>query len=156
MKAWVVAQSAITGVRDMKVKDAMHKGAEWVDSATPVTIVAKLMEQFDVGAIPIGENYRLIGMLTDRDIACRGVARSKDCSTLTAGEIMSKGIVHCSETEDLADALRIMEQKQIRRLPVLNESKRMVGMLSLGDISHAAPRELVGEVVAAVSAHHNA
>ena len=138
----------------MKGKDAMHKGAEWVESATPVSKVAKLMQQLDVGAIPIGENDRLVGMLTDRDIACRGVAGSKDFSTLKARDIMSEGIVYCSEAEDLADALRIMEQKKIRRLPVLNENKRMVGMLSLGDISHAASRELAGEVVAAVSAHH--
>lgn len=138
----------------MKVKDAMHKGAEWVEPTTPVSKIATLMKQLDVGAIPIGENDRLVGMVTDRDIACRGVADSKDCSTLTARDIMSKGIVYCSEAEDLADALRIMEQKKIRRLPVLNENKRMVGMLSLGDISHAASRELAGEVMAAVSAHH--
>jgi CBS domain-containing protein len=138
----------------MKVKDAMHKGAEWVDPTTPVPELAKLMKKLDVGAIPIGENDRLVGMVTDRDIACRGVADSKDCSTLTARDIMSKGIVYCSEAEDLADALRIMEQKKIRRLPVLDENKRMVGMLSLGDISHAASRELTGEVMAAVSAHH--
>jgi CBS domain-containing protein len=138
----------------MKVKDAMHKGAEWVDPTTPVSKIAELMRKLDVGAIPIGENDRLVGMVTDRDIVCRGVARSTDCSTLTARDIMSKGIVYCSESEDLADALRIMEQKKIRRLPVLNENKRMVGVLSLGDISHAASRELAGEVMAAVSAHH--
>jgi CBS domain-containing protein len=138
----------------MKVKDAMHKGAEWVEPTTPVSEIAKLMQKLDVGAIPIGENDRLVGMVTDRDIACRGVADSKDCSTLTAHDIMSKGIIYCSEAEDLADALRIMEQKKIRRLPVLNENKRMVGMLSLGDISHAASHELAGEVMAAVSAHH--
>jgi CBS domain-containing protein len=138
----------------MKVKDAMHKGAQWVEPTTPVSEIAKLMQKLDVGAIPIGENDRLVGMVTDRDIACRGVADSKDCSTLTARDIMSKGIIYCSEAEDLADALRIMEQKKIRRLPVLNENKRMVGMLSLGDISHAASHELAGEVMAAVSAHH--
>ena len=138
----------------MLVKDAMHKGAKWAEPATPVSEVAKLMKQLDVGAIPIGENDRLVGMVTDRDIACRGVADSGDCSTLTARDIMSKGIVYCSEAEDLADALRIMEQKKIRRLPVLNDKKRMVGMLSLGDISHAASHELAGEVMAAVSAHH--
>lgn len=138
----------------MKVKDAMHKGAEWVAPTTPVSKIAMLMKELDVGAIPIGENDRLVGKITDRDIACRGVAGSKDCSALTARDIMSKGIVYCSEAEDLADALRIMEQKKIRRLPVLNDNKRMVGMLSLGDISHAASRELAGEVMAAVSAHH--
>jgi CBS domain-containing protein len=138
----------------MKVKDAMHKGVEWVDPATPIAEVAKMMKKLDVGAIPVGENDRLVGMVTDRDITCRGVADAKDCSGLKARDVMTKGIVYCSETQDLDDALRIMEQKKIRRLPVLNESKRMVGMLSLGDISHAASHLLTGEVVAAVAAHH--
>jgi CBS domain-containing protein len=138
----------------MKVKDAMHKGVEWVSPDTPVSKVAALMKKLDVGAVPVGENDRLIGMVTDRDITCRGLANSKDPAKLTARDVMTEGIVYCTEGEDLADAARLMEQKQIRRLPVINDKKRMVGMLSLGDLSHAASRTLTGEVVSAVSAHH--
>ena len=138
----------------MKVKDAMHKGCEWVAPETPVPQIAKKMRDLDVGAVPIGENDRLIGMVTDRDIACRAVANSKDCGKLTARDVMTKGVIFCRETEELDDAIRIMEQKQVRRLPVLNDKKRMVGILSLGDVSHAASHELAGEVTAAVSAHH--
>ncbi len=138
----------------MKVKDAMHQGAEWVAPQTPVADVARKMRDLDIGAIPVGENDRLIGMVTDRDIACRGVANGGDCARLTARDVMSKGILYCNDTEDLEDALRIMEQKQVRRLPVINDKKRMVGMLSLGDVAHAASHELSGEVTAAVSAHH--
>ena len=112
------------------------------------------MNDLDVGSIPVGENDRLIGMVTDRDITCRAVANGKDCSKLTARDVMTKGIVYCREAEDLDDALRIMEQKKIRRLPVINDKKRMVGMLSIGDVSHAASRELSGELMRAVSAHH--
>jgi CBS domain-containing protein len=138
----------------MKVKDAMHKGAEWVTPQTALADVARKMRDLDIGAIPVGENDRLIGMVTDRDITCRGLANGGDCTKLTARDVMSKGIVYCNDTEDLEDALRIMEQKQLRRLPVINDKKRMVGMLSLGDIAHAASHELSGEVTAAVSAHH--
>jgi CBS domain-containing protein len=138
----------------MKVKDVMHKGAEWVTPQMPVADVAKKMRDLDIGAIPVGENDRLIGMVTDRDIACRGVANGGDCARLTARDVMSKGIIYCNDTEDLGDALRIMERRQVRRLPVINDKKRMVGMLSLGDIAHAATHELSGEVTAAVSAHH--
>ena len=138
----------------MKVKNAMHPGVQWVAPDTSVAKVAELMKTHDVGAIPVGENDRLIGIVTDRDITCRGVAAAKDCSKLNARDVMTKGIVYCNESEDLADAVRVMEQKQIRRLPVLNEAKRMVGMLSLGDVSHAGSRSLTGEVMAAVSAHH--
>jgi CBS domain-containing protein len=138
----------------MKVKDAMHKGAEWVAPQTPIADVAKRMRDHDIGAIPVGENDRLIGMVTDRDIACRGVANGASLGKLTARDVMSKGILYCRDTEDLEDAMRIMEQKQVRRLPVINDRKRMVGILSLGDIADAAPHELSGEVIAAVSAHH--
>ena len=93
-------------------------------------------------------------MVTDRDIACRGVANGQDLAKLTARDVMSKGIFYCSDGEDLEDALRIMEQKQVRRLPVIDDRKRMVGMLSIGDIADAASHELSGEVIAAVSAHH--
>ena len=138
----------------MKVKDAMHTGVEWVSPDTVLPEVAKKMRDLDVGAIPVGEGDRLVGMVTDRDIACRGVAEGKDSSKLKARDVMTKGIIYCSEGEELDDALRIMEQKKIRRLPVLNGKKRMVGILSLGDISRAASHELTAEVVAAVSEHH--
>lgn len=138
----------------MKVKSAMHKGAEWVAPDTPISEVAKKMKKLDVGSIPVGENDKLIGMVTDRDIACRAVANGRDVSKMTARDVMTKGIVYCRDAEDLDDALRIMETKKIRRLPVINEKKRMVGMLSFGDISHAVSHELSGELVEACSAHH--
>ena len=136
----------------MKVKEAMHKGAEWVPPETPLAQLAK--KELDIGSIPVGENDRHIGMVTDRDITCRAVANGKDISRLTARDVMSKGIIYCTDTEDLHDALRLMEVNRIRRLPVINDKKRMVGMLSIGDVSHATSREMSGEVLAAVSAHH--
>jgi CBS domain-containing protein len=138
----------------MKVKDAMHKGVEWVAPDTPVGEIARRMRDKDIGAVPVGENDRLVGMVTDRDIACRAVAAGRDVSKTSARDVMTKGIVYCRDTEDLDDALRIMEQKKLRRLPVINEKKRMVGMLSLGDIAHSATHELTGEVVSAVAEHH--
>jgi CBS domain-containing protein len=138
----------------MKVKEAMHNGVEWAAPQTPIPEIARRMRDLDIGAIPVGENDRLIGMVTDRDIACRAVANGADLGTLTARDVMSKGIFYCRDSEELEDAVRIMEQKQVRRLPVINDQKRMVGILSLGDIADATPHELSGEVVAAVSAHH--
>jgi CBS domain-containing protein len=140
--------------RTMKVKEAMHKTVEWVEPTATLATVAQKMRDLDVGAIPVGENDRLVGMVTDRDIAIRAVAEGKDAARLTARDVMTKGIVFCRDSEDLEDAVRIMEQKQIRRLPVLDGNKRMVGMLSLGDVSHAASHEITGEVAAAVSGHH--
>ncbi|MBK9078432.1 MAG: CBS domain-containing protein [Hyphomicrobium sp.] len=139
----------------MKVKDAMHAGVEWVDPGMPIAQVARRMNELDIGAMPVGKDDRLIGMVTDRDIACRAFANGRDVFSLTARDVMSEGVIYCSADEDLNDALRIMESKRVRRLPVINNQKRMVGMLSLGDISHAVSHELSGEVVEAVSAHHH-
>jgi CBS domain-containing protein len=138
----------------MKVKEAMHKGVEWVDPSTPVRKIAQLMREHDIGSIPIGENDRLIGMVTDRDIVIRGLADGRDLAKLTARDVMTKGIVFCREDEDLDDATRTMELKQVRRLPVINRQKRMVGILALGDVSSACEQEQTGEILQSVSAHH--
>jgi CBS domain-containing protein len=139
----------------MKVKEAMHKGVDWVSPDTPVTELAKLMREHDIGAIPIGENDRLIGMVTDRDIVCKGLAQdSFDAGRATARDIMTPGIHCCREDDTLAKAVQHMETLKIRRLPVINRSKRMVGILSLGDVSHSAPGDLLSECVRNVSAHH--
>ena len=139
----------------MKVKDAMHKGVEWVGPDTPVTELSKLMCKHDVGAVPIGENDRLIGMVTDRDIVCKGLAQDNfDSRRATARDVMTANIHCCREDEDLAKAVRHMEELKVRRLPVINKNKRMIGMLSLGDVGQAAPVELLSECVRSVSAHH--
>jgi CBS domain-containing protein len=138
----------------MKVESIMHKGVEWVSPDTTIAAVAKKMQQFDIGAIPVGENDRLIGMVTDRDIAIRGLANGKDPSKLTARDVMTKGVIYCRDNEDVEEAARTMESKQIRRLPVIDANKRMVGMISLGDVSRVALQEVTAEVIRAVSAHH--
>ena len=139
----------------MKVKDAMHKGVDWVSPDTPVTELAKLMREHDIGAIPIGENDHLVGMVTDRDIVCKGLARSDfNSAKTTARDVMTEGIHCCREDDDLAKAVHHMETLKVRRLPVINKSKRMVGMISLGDISQFAPSDLLTGWVKSVAAHH--
>ena len=139
----------------MKVKDAMHKGVDWVGPETPVAELAKLMCDHDIGAIPIGEDDKLIGMVTDRDIVCKGLAHTGfDARLTTAREVMTTGIHCCREDDDLAKAIRHMEELKVRRLPVINKNRRMIGMLSLGDISNFAPGEMVSKYVRSVAAHH--
>jgi CBS domain-containing protein len=145
---------AIHGRTPMKVRDAMHKGVDWVSPYTPLVTIAKTMRDQDIGAIPVGDNDRLIGMITDRDIALRVVADGADPTQLCAGDVMSKGIVYCRDDENVIDAVRIMESSKVRRLAVIDDHKRMVGILSLGDVSHASSQLLTGEVTKAVSAHH--
>lgn len=138
----------------MDVSKAMHAKADWASADMPVSEVAKMMQKDDIGAIPVGKDDKLIGMITDRDIALRVVADGRDPAKTTVEQVMSKGIVFCRTHETVEDAIHLMDQKKIRRLPVIDENKRLVGMLSLGDVSHSVGRELSGELLHAVSGHH--
>ena len=138
----------------MKIADAMHRKADWASAVTPISEVAKMMGKDDIGAVPIGKNDKLVGMVTDRDIALRVVAEGRDPAKTTAEDIMTKGIIFCRTAETVEDAIHLMDQKKIRRLPVIDDKKRLVGMLSLGDVSHAVSRELSGELLHAVADHH--
>jgi len=120
-----------------------------------VTELATLLCDHDVGAIPIGENDRLVGMVTHRDIVCKGLAHDTfDARRATARDVMTAEIHCCREDDDLAKAVRHMDELKVRRLPVINKNKRMVGILSLGDVSNSAPVDLLSECVKSVAAHH--
>ena len=136
------------------VRETMHRGARWIEPDEPLKHAAQMMRDTDIGAVPVGENDRLIGMITDRDITCRGVASNKSLSEMRVRDAMSEGIIYCNTSDDLSNAVHLMEERKIRRLPVIDENKRMVGMLSLGDVSEVASQNLTGEVLKAVSAHH--
>lgn len=138
----------------MKVKDLMHEGATCVEPSTSIKEIAKRMRDGDVGAIPVKANGHLVGIVTDRDITCRVLADSGDPAKMTAQDVMTKDVVCCSPDDDVEVAIEAMEAKQIRRLPVTDSHKTMIGMLSLGDISHKVRQDLSGEVLRAVSGHH--
>ncbi|MDK1386243.1 Hypoxic response protein 1 [Ensifer psoraleae] len=138
----------------MRISEAMHSGVRWISPDTDLRTAARIMKDDDIGALPVGENDRLVGMVTDRDMALRAFANGHDVSSLTVRDVMTNEIVFCRTSESIEDAIHLMEEKKIRRLPVINEDKRMVGMLSLGDISHCSSREMTGELLKAVSDHH--
>ncbi len=137
----------------MRVKKIMSSKVVWIEPDTSLRDAAKKMRDLDVGCLPVGKNDRLVGMVTDRDIACRAVAAGRDPAKTTIEKVMSKGVTYCFDDQDINDAARLMEKKQIHRLPVLNRDKRMVGILSLGDLALHAPNRLTGEVVEQVSRH---
>ena len=138
----------------MNIREAMHPKADWASHDMPVSEVAKMMADEDIGAVPVGKDDRLVGMVTDRDIVVRVVAAKRDPERTRAEDVMTPGIVYCTTTESMEDAIHLMEQKRIRRLPVLDENRRMVGILGLGDVAHAAGQSLAGELVHAVAGHH--
>jgi CBS domain-containing protein len=138
----------------MKVRDAMHRKAVWIAPDTSLSEIARTMREEDVGALPVGEDDRLIGMVTDRDVALRGFDESCDPLQMTARDVMSSPIYFCADDTELKDAVQIMEQRQIRRLPVINRDRRMVGILSMGDVAAVASPALCSEAMLAVSSHH--
>jgi CBS domain-containing protein len=138
----------------MKVREIMHNGVTWEEPGTPVVELAQKMRAEDIGAIPIGENDRLVGMVTDRDIVTRAIANGKNLDRLTARDVMSNNIFYCRTDSDIGEAVRIMGKHCVRRLPVINEHKRLVGMLSLGDISAASDQALSARAIGAVAMHH--
>lgn len=110
------------------------------------------MKSCDFGALPVCSNDRLIGMITDRDIAVRAVADGRDPNYTQVDGTMSEQLVYCFEDQDVSEAAKLMEENQIRRLPILDRNKRLVGIISLGDIAtRVHDEQLCGEVLERVS-----
>ncbi len=138
----------------MKVKDVMHKGVQSVEQNAPIWEIAKKMRDFDIGALPVTTKGHIVGMITDRDLTCRALANGADLGRLTASDVMTKKAFCCSPDDDIESAVETMEAKKIRRLAVTDANHAVLGMLSLGDISHSLGKQTSGEMLRAVSAHH--
>jgi CBS domain-containing protein len=136
----------------MQAKDIMTNKAEIISPDTTLNQAAQKMRSQDIGFLPIGENDRLIGAITDRDIVVRGLAAGKNADTTTVKDIMTNDIRYCFETDTLDKVAEIMSSSQIRRLAVLNAAKRIVGIISLGDVATKSENAaLTGKVTADVS-----
>jgi CBS domain-containing protein len=119
----------------MKVRELMTPEVELVRPGDTLHTAARMMADFDTGALPVGENDRLVGMITDRDIAVRAVANGRDPDKTAVREAMSDRVRYCFDEDDTAEVARKMGEWQVRRLPVLNRDKRLVGIVALGDLA---------------------
>jgi CBS domain-containing protein len=119
----------------MKIKDIMSKNVEIVSPDTLLHEVAQKMVQRDCGSILVAKDDRLIGMITDRDLALRCVAADHHPSETTAEEVMSKEILYCMDCDEVEDVAQNMTKNKVKRMPVLDKDKRLVGIVSLGDLS---------------------
>ena len=137
----------------MLVKEVMTKGVECARPRDSVADAAGKMKKLDVGALPVcGDNDKLAGMITDRDITVRATADECDPADTCVSDVMTPDIVYCFEDQDVTEAARIMEDKQIRRLVVLNRDKRLVGIVSLGDLAvRTGDDQLSGEALEQIS-----
>jgi CBS domain-containing protein len=119
----------------MQISEIMSRDVVIVSPSDSFQMVAQKMAEIDSGIMPVGEKDRLVGIVTDRDIVLRAVAKGKTPGKSTARDVMSPDIKYCYEDETLEDAARNMSTLQVKRLPVLNREKRLVGIVSLGDLA---------------------
>lgn len=135
-----------------QLKEVMSKDVQCLSPQTGLKEIAKAMKELNVGSIPICENDRIVGIVTDRDIVLRTLADTLDPVSTRAKDVMTTPIVYCFEDQDIGEASRLMEVRQIRRLIVLNREKRLVGIVSLGDLSvRGGSEELAGETLEKIS-----
>jgi CBS domain-containing protein len=134
----------------MKVSNCMTRDVQLADPDMTLRQAAQLMARCDAGALPVGENDRLVGMLTDRDIAIRGVAEGRGPEAKVR-EAMSRDVCWCYEDDDVAEALHRMADEQIRRMPVLSRAKRLVGIISMADLSDSVRPSDTGQALSAIS-----
>ena len=119
----------------MKVNEVMSRQVEITSPRDSIQRAAQLMARIDSGFLPVGDGDRLVGMITDRDIAIRGVAEGRNPADTPVNELMTREVKYCFEDDDVDEVARSMAQLQVRRLPVLSRQKRLTGIISLGDIA---------------------
>ena len=134
----------------MQVRDAMSNDVRIANPNQSIRDAALLMAQIDAGVLPVGENDRLVGMITDRDIAIRAIALGKGPET-PVREVMSQEVKYCFEDDEVDDVAQNMADLKVRRLPVLNKSKRLVGIISLGDVALLDDPASTGEALCGIS-----
>lgn len=134
----------------MKISQCMTRDVRLGDPQMSLREAAQLMAECGSGVLPIGENDRLVGMLTDRDIVIRGIARGLKPEA-KIGEVMSREVRWCYEDEDADQVLSTMADEQIRRMPVLNREKRLVGIISLGDLAKGHESRSAGAALSDIS-----
>lgn len=121
----------------MQVQDVLTDTVCYVSPQASLEDVAKKMKDHECGAIPVEKNDKMIGMVTDRDIVIRCVAASQDPQTMTAEQCMSPGMLYCYDTDEVESVLRNMGENAVKRLPVVDKDKKLVGIVSFGDLSAA-------------------
>jgi CBS domain-containing protein len=134
------------------IREIMTSDVRAVPPDCTIRQAASMLRDHDIGCLPVCENDRLVGMITDRDVTIRCVAEGLNPDTMTARDIMSGPAVCCFDDQDLTEAARIMSGRKVRRIVVLNRAKRMVGVVSLGDIALASQSQgVAGETLRAIS-----
>lgn len=135
----------------MQVHEAMSRNVELVNPGTPLREVARRMQQLEIGALPVGEGERLVGMVTDRDLVVRGLAQADDLQNACVRECMTPQVLYCFDDQPLDEVAASMAENQVRRLPVVSRDKRLVGIVALADIAGHADTRRAGDTLREIS-----
>lgn len=135
----------------MKVRDVMTRNVDVINPAAKLAEASRRMRDEDVGALPVGENDKLVGMVTDRDIVVRAVAAGKDPQSTSVRDAMSERLLYCFDDQSTEEVSANMGENQVRRLPVVNRDKRLVGIVALGDLSTRGASDEAGEALGEIS-----
>jgi len=135
----------------MQVREVMTPLVTTVRPDSPLVEIARIMRDEDIGAVPVTDNEQLLGMVTDRDIVIRGLIEGHDGVDRTAADVMSPDVRCCTADDDIDEVLRDMGDQQVRRLPVVDGSQRLVGIVSLGDLSREANPQQSGRSLKDIS-----
>jgi CBS domain-containing protein len=134
----------------MKVSEAMTRDVSLATPGQTICDAARMMADCDAGSLPVSENDRLVGVITDRDIAIRAVAEHKSPDT-TVAEVMSREVLYVYDDEDIEQVAQNMREQQVRRMPVVNRDKRLVGIVSLGDLARSTDAGTTGEALKGIA-----
>jgi CBS domain-containing protein len=135
----------------MQVREVMTPEVTTVRPDSTLTEIARIMREQDIGSVPVTDNEQLLGMVTDRDIVVRGVVEGHDGLDRTAADVMSPDVRCCTTNDDVEEVLRDMGNRQVRRLPVVDDDRRLVGIVSLGDLSREAKPQETGKSLKDIS-----
>jgi len=136
----------------MLIQEVMTRNVECVEADALLKDAASRMEIFNVGSLPVCDHDQLVGILTDRDIAVRSIADGKDPRSTTVRDVMTPEIVYCFDDQGVEEAVQVMKENQIRRLPILDQDNRLIGIVSLGDLANDfGDKEVVGRALDRIS-----
>ena len=144
---------ARTKFRPVTVNEIMHRDVRRINADMSLVDAARKMRDLDVGCLPVYEDDELVGIITDRDVACRAIAEAREPAATMVRDVMSRDVTFCFDDQLAVDAAHIMQQKKVRRLPVFDRDNHVVGILTLSDLSINTP-ELTGQVVRSVTPRH--
>lgn len=135
----------------MRVGEIMNPGCQFLNPDDTAARAAQLMANHDLGAVPVADDDKLVGMLTDRDVVVRGLAQGRDVTAAPVADLMTDAVYYCYDDQECAEVAASMGEMQVRRMPVINREKRLVGMVSLGDLAAKGEASAAGAALQGVS-----